>query len=529
MFPASAHAPDLVETGLFTARERASEPPVFIRGVNTALNTKSRIAALLALIVALAGCAPTPVADQWSTVAEADWSVYGTLLSSPMVVEDVVLVYEESSRTGSSSSMTASKERLVAYDVSSGTELWSRRTVPGRTSTGSSHQPAVAKVDDEWQVAALVPEQEDAGAWSWSRFLILDVRTGEVIDPGLEKTQVWAYRPFVCRESEFCIVGNYPGSRTASDRVLQYSPADQKLAPATAAGAPFIGEGEPLIGDLSILETRGVQYGNDGEILWTRPFAEVFGPRSSPDATLSWRDVGDGSLLIAGFPAPSSVESHDGPTTESLVSGTVSSIDKESGETVWRLEGARPCAVADHHIRVEADVIVLCRYDEGTVTSTRNGTTAGEFAYEDVAQTMFGIDVGSGEEVWSLDLGADAMNVGVPHDRSAGWMPGSQWLLVSLDGRAHLVDPATGATSGLPDDAVLLCRAAQKKITLESIWSEPLYFEANKFTTCDSSGRPFEKMPPSVASLAMLGYDTNQPVVINLANGLTAFLPDSGE
>ncbi|MBY6062294.1 hypothetical protein [Microbacterium esteraromaticum] len=185
--------------------------------------------------------------------------------------------------------------------------------MPGRDLRGLQHQVATLETEDGWQVSALVPWRPTAAVDEWSRVEILDVRTGHSLAPEVASLGVWAHRPHVCGPDadRFCITGVLePETDTENDRVDEYSVTDQAFRAPNETDAGFFEGGTAFSSRVSYTDQGVLRYGENGDLLWERSYADVFGEGTAPSGGWHWSDpsADDAPLLALGFEATPDVD-----------------------------------------------------------------------------------------------------------------------------------------------------------------------------------------------------------------------------
>lgn len=471
-----------------------------------------------AVLTSLAGCAPDP-ADDWSTGYELSWSAAATLLSDPVVAGDVVLAYVASGDAG---------EAVVAWDLDHGEELWRRQSLPGRDAPGVAHQIAALQTGDGWQVSLLVPDTPGAPLDYWSFPEVLDVRTGESLVDDALQTGVWSTRPEVCGEKDerFCILGIVePNTDDPLDAVRTYGALDRGLHIADTSEDGYFESGIQLSSRLSVNAQDDLTYGEGGARIWSRPYVDVFGEGSSIGGGWSFSDgETDEPLLAIGYTyvdrqlsdAPEHLENE-------LGSGRAVRLDRETGETIWSVD-AETCDFTSSWMQVTDDMVILCRY-EGSVTAEWTGTEADDIRYHDAAVEAMGIDLETGDTVWTAPLGDAGMSeadADVPGTKQ--FLVDDKHLIAEVDGHVTIIDNETGASERLQTGARVLCAFPQERIALESIWKHASFAPAEAYELCGPDGTPEADAQIPRAALVIAGYDLDQPIVINTPEGLRRYV-----
>ncbi|WDH77723.1 hypothetical protein PTQ19_09315 [Microbacterium esteraromaticum] len=256
-----------------------------------------------------------------------------TLLSAPVIAGDVVLAYPATD---------AGTQTLNAWDLSDGTLLWERITLPGRNLRGQEHQVATLATEDGWQGSTLVP----------------------------------------------CIAGALePETDTEHDRVHEYSVADQAFRAHKEADAGFFEGGTAFSSRVSYTDQDVLRYGEHGDLLWERAYADVFGEGTAPSGGWYWSDpsADDAPLLALVFEASPDVDwTVSQEIVRDLTTASVARLDRTSGATEWSLSADSCTFVADFGFQKHEGVATVCQFRDDTRTLHGDGTKVVRAEYVDL-------------------------------------------------------------------------------------------------------------------------------------------------
>lgn len=477
-------------------------------------------------ILLLAGCTASAAPDtgqgvsavDWESPSEVLWNNGDLLMSETRVESDVALGYVA---TGDGN------EFVVARDARTGRELWRQQATPGIDAPGIKHQIALAR-DGETQVTAFLAPTDGANHVR-NTLSVVDVATGTASSPSLSSQPVWSARPRECLKT-FCIGGKLEDQERTS--LLMYDPEDGgSLSVAQGKGIPYLDGGRFLGTFVSSSTTNGqemLNFGENAQITWSRPFTDVFGDGTSSDGGWAWIDDERGIPLVGvGYTYTEKDFTQPFDTEYDLTESRMVGLNRDTGATVWQHDGLAPCTGMSHGLTYFDGIVVACRVNSGTLTVHWDGTEATKVTYENADIDLVGVDPESGKIRWDLKLGSDLANIA-----SASWGGRSfefvQDPIVTLNGTAAVVDTATGAAEPVPAKSVLLCAQERDAIPLLGAWSKGEshdYPVATVFAPCSPAGEILEDGAVSVGTLAASGYDTSVINVVNLSSGVTAFAP----
>ncbi|WP_029145762.1 PQQ-binding-like beta-propeller repeat protein [Microbacterium luticocti] len=489
-------------------------------------HTRSRLAiaaVLSASAVLVAGCTvipdakPTPP-SAWTQAATPIWRNHEALMSVPRVTGDTVLAYVSDGDGG---------EAVVAWDAATGVERWRHAAVPGEQAPGVRHRIPLLDDAGTTYTAFLAPLPDD---WNenWGSLQVVDVVTGE---PRRDAVRfLYGTRPEVCGDT-FCLSALFDGETQLHAR--QYALDDGTIEDARRSDddpAPYL-DGGWFLGDyVSVKGASGKQmlrYGTDGRIRWERPYTDVFGAAATTEGGWMWDD-GHLDLPVIGLGGPARQARGDTYTVDVAGSRLVG-LDRATGKTVWSIPGAGQCEVTQAYVRDDG-TLVACRVNSGTAQWPTTDKKLSRLRFTDFDMDLIGVDAKTGTIRWTVPLGADPRNfvsLAGPSLYSGG--DPVAWI----DDRATAIDPKTGATTPFPKDATLLCVDEATDIDLISVYGDAdtgefAYPAADRLYPCRSDGTRLDDGAISYGTLEAAGYDTSQPVALNLSTGSAVFAARPG-
>ncbi|WP_136056510.1 PQQ-binding-like beta-propeller repeat protein [Microbacterium sp. K24] len=478
--------------------------------------TMRRLVVLLviAATLALSACSADPGWDEELTPA---WTRSVSAVSHPIVLDDVVVAYVTGRDRGA-----PYREFLTAWNLDDGKVLWSLEAMPGNGHAGVEHSVAALQVQDDWYVAFLAPLPEDQSGELVSEFRVVAAATGDFADDALEARTLAAQRPRTCDSGDaFCITGILESSSAKHDETFSYVPGDSEFAVEAAEGAPDVDGAAYLGAGVALTDDDWVRYGADGELRWTRSFAGIFGPDTASYAGFSWNEPEDEEARLIGAGRGWHPFGDPGAHTEPLTDGRVVGLDRESGRTIWAVDGARQCTGGP---LVHDGIAILCVFRSGTVTSDWTGEYATNFRYDGVDLDLVGVDIVSGEKRWTVALRGDAAAAADPWDERPDLISGER-LVVSIDGLAHTVEPQTGTTARIGSEAVLLCSAPKRDVELDYGGAVADYPAAEGMRFCSPTGEVVSDGSMSVGTMDLLGVDLDEPLALLVNGSISVYLP----
>lgn len=375
-----------------------------------------------------------PGAIEQAAYAEAPvaWRRDALLLSTPVVVGDVALAYESGGGSGVA---------LTALSIL-GDELWSVPAEP--FADGPLAEPIPLGPASSAVVPVLVAEGEGV------RWAVLDVRTG--VEP------VWASRSLdgsattwpAVFESWRCLPEPEQSSLCFSvddgtGVTVSYLRVDLGRGIETA---PLWARGRIVASDagLYVSDAGERQLLSERALRWSLPWDEVLRSEPVPGGVRT-RLVDD--VLV--------VEANPGWVTPTYEGAAVdvAGIHELTGEVLWQRPATSVCGV-------DEDVVVLCELDATVDPFVPSMTLR--------ALTLHGVDVASGEELWTQSVGQEALDQARGGESWQRW--GSGDVLLLDDGGPTLVDAATGERLAIDDAAAMPCSRAGEVVSSWGSWEE---------------------------------------------------------
>lgn len=465
----------------------------------------------------------------WDEPVEVLWANDEELMSEVEVVDGVALAYV---------SIGNQEESVVAWDATTGDELWREQAIPGTRPTGVEHGIPAVEIDGMWTTAFL-DRHEDTPNNTWGHLAVVDVHTGMSKWPEQGNQLLWSDRPSECGDT-YCLTGliwevdDEPIAKhlDIESGALEDGPHDEAD---NAGEAPFLPPGGVFVGEYISVTAPGetseaLNYGADGEVKWSRPYTDVFGDGKSINGGWHWLDY-EPDLPVIGFGSP--YEERDGTqpfeASDDLDANLLVGLDRGTGETLWSLEGTAPCRSTSFGYlpNEDSEQIIVCRFNSGTASYSYDGEEVSDRVYADVDLEIISVDPHSGNVKWAQPLGSDPANFAFPSDGGSNFETGSSIVSVINDAAA-LVDADSGATQEFPEGAALLCAQEPEPITLTSSYSqgEPIdYYLADVVGPCSSKADELSDSEISRGTLDLAGYESDEIAVINLTSGVTAFAP----
>ncbi|HZK06109.1 MAG TPA: PQQ-binding-like beta-propeller repeat protein [Actinomycetaceae bacterium] len=358
--------------------------------------------------------APVPETER---IVEPLWSVSGTFAGVKDSAGDVLVSY-----------FVSGDELMIgAFRATDGASLWSAPAGVGHAEEGAVLEAVVV---GEGDVAFLRPEDADG----WARLAVADAATGATI---AESELLWAEtRPYDCGAAA-CVDGHLlNGARGVWELT-----ADGRLIASTTAYLP---ENSRSLGELvfSTNDRPGemLGLGHNGQVVWERPFEEVFGSGFSTDNGWSWDTVG--STLVGQSYQRSLVENRFDYLRQMVVG-----LNRETGATLWRFPASNLCLDV-------SEPLALCTFTSGQVDWDESGA----MTVLNVNAVLNGVDAETGAVKWTVPL--DRKNFFDQFGRPFLSPDGSAVRYV--DGGVVEIDLVTGERTELSDGSRLACEAERE-------------------------------------------------------------------
>lgn len=272
--------------------------------------------------------------EQASASLEIAWESDDQLVGDVQQAADAALAY-----TAEDGMM-----HLVSRSLDSGRELWRKPALYGDGGSGQAPSPALLEREGATYAAYYAPA--DAGP---VHYAVVDVATGEAVAP--EAAQgIAGERPEACGTT-FCGEGRWwyedDGAWSFADeyREVAFDWEAGRWRPredVDGAGAPLVSPHARRYGQhLSVSGEEDpapmvIGYGEDGQLLWERPYAEIFGEDHPGNRSLAYAfDTDeDAPLVVSAWEWGTDGEVRDLETLASVIR-----LETETGETLWEAEG----------------------------------------------------------------------------------------------------------------------------------------------------------------------------------------------
>ncbi|MCL2090307.1 MAG: hypothetical protein FWH11_03630 [Micrococcales bacterium] len=399
---------------------------------------------------------PTATAVAVGDVAEPVWQVRARAMSQPHVKDGVAVAYlavpdPDAPLVEVEYDVPVVVDQLVvvAWDAATGEELWRHAAVPGsnvRTDSedyGYGPRIDITELDGTPVVDYLVGDPDSDG----TLVATADLRTGKETRYG---PAVWANsRPYSCDSDPWrgvCLEGTFAGEADAHEIELDLESGTLVAVPDPAPANPVPAGAEQLNAGLFYLEGQ-LGYADDaGEVVWTRPYEDVFVPGATPDGLSGWVSRPDGLLVGIGEVSTAVAGEYDASTVMRSVV-----LSQETGQTVGSAPGL-PCTGSWGR---SDDIVPVC-VETGTVTFPGDGSNG--LTYADHGRYVVGLDVATGEQIWRFPAEGDAPVTDDSRYVSVyPYVDADTYLVVRWSGRPQVVDLRTGQATALDDDTSLLC------------------------------------------------------------------------
>ena len=464
--------------------------------------------AALVLLVALTGCTPgtslIPESDadvtarELDEVATPDWSVDASVVGDPAAADGVVLAYSRDA---------AGALQIGAWDATTGDPLWSDTAVTGAVTVGVQASATIISDGDKHYAAYLRPGDDR----DWQDLVLADLTTGTVVP--LTDNRVWATsRPSACAdETDICFTGWKQTAYDAGRLNYRFSTAGGEIAPDTDLVLP---DSARLLGNRVYSTDSRPPEGTemlgssaDGEILWERPYQDVFGAGTSSDGGWAWVEETTTGLLIGSGGAFEASRAEATEFTTDATQRSVVALDPETGATVWSIDGADFC---DLYVDAEARADgkrTLCVFNSGTTSVVKKSDGSGyDSASTDFDVDLVGVDVATGEIDWTLPLGGDDYN-GTSEDKKVTFASSSADRVILIDGESTIVNVITGDRTQPSAEAVYACNVKREPlVVLYPGLGETRPFPGGfDLQGCDEAGELSDTF--SIGAVRMVGVD----------------------
>lgn len=440
------------------------------------------------------------------------WTLDLPVIGQPVSVDGVAVVH------------TAAEDALaiVAVNVATGEQLWSRPASPGFVVPGISIQPTVVEDEEGTEyVAYLRPERETSLN---ARLVVADPRTGE--DIAATELTSFSSPPSSCDDGvDVCLDLDETAAFDGGPYRLRLSDGDFSREP-TAGG--YVRPVGPLgLSDLREYDVASRSYHqylariDNGEELWRIHVEDAFGPGSSTDGGWGWTHTEDAGLLIGWIG-----RAHEGLFTDpqdiDLSAYSTVALDVATGGVVWREPGTGPlCRSAltlpggDKH----DDYAVRCRY-QGEMTVATNQDPA----FRGLDVVLEGYDSRTGRTSWQLPMGAAE---GLAWDGGVGDVTGPVELVMPTPDGPVAIDLRTGDQRFPAADEVIACLTPVVSFEYDDayfILQEPITERhgGTLIQWCRPDRTPTDRPPPATL-LAATAVQIGAHYVVATPTGLAGY------
>lgn len=408
--------------------------------------------ALAICVAALVGCSPGGPSLDLVTRVQPLWTVQAALVGSPSAAEGVVVSYVDAG---------VDALQVVAWAADSGAELWRDSASLGSVPGYGVNSAEIVEVDGAPLVAYLqdVPD-DDRG---WQRVAVAELETGRRLDDGSLIVDATTLPSGCDAEPGVCLRGR---AIERSESRAQLMRADLDADRLLAERGPTLPDNSRFLGGhvYSTLDRApdGVEmlgYASDGVVLWERPYSEVFGPGYSSDGGWSWLDD-DRRVVIGTSSVYDPATANGSVATYDLAAGMTVGLDPDSGETLWRVNGAdRWCDAAELDSSLITEVVPVCLFSGGTTTVDRSDPDNPSLHVSGVEARIVGLDAETGAELWSVDAGRDPSLV---RDWTSSFVSTIGPRPVTIGDGPVLLNVLTGRSSAIAPRAVLACQSERE-------------------------------------------------------------------
>ena len=235
----------------------------------------------------MSGADDAVTALEWAKTPTVIWTNNDILMSATKVESDVALAYV---------AVGSGKEIVLARDALTGRQLWREDAAPGLDAPGIAHDIPIAGDEGVPTTAFLVPTEGSQG-YIWNKLAVVDVATGAAVTPPITRSTL-SSRPHPCLQT-FCVTGRFAARGVNS--LLAYDSEGGSLGVAQGTNVPYLEDGR-FLGNFVSSSTSGEQealnFGENGQITWSRPYTDVFGNGTSSDAGWAWIDDEPGIPIV---------------------------------------------------------------------------------------------------------------------------------------------------------------------------------------------------------------------------------------
>lgn len=393
------------------------------------------LSSTMLLLTACTLAAAPPEEIDLSASVKPLWEVSNDSVSSPVVVDDTVVVYEQRNEAIT----------LVAYSAADGAERWSRESSTGDiTQSGRLHPIVVEKTDGSFLVGMVTPPVLNVEENYWQHTMaLLDPTTGAAVAESprtwirtLEPCEddlcarVWSNDSEQVEQARLSADGNFIVSPDASARKFDGLPARE-----LAEGLYLtVGEdGAPR--DLIVADQE--------KVLSTSPADKLLGPfqgNARYSLAGAYLSAEEGVYVVSSTRSDTSDPAVERYGADKFVTFGLS---RETAKVLWQKEGYLPCLF---------ESFVFCSGDD---VAYRQEAASTHFSLEGGDADLVMLDPRTGDEVWSetvKDLGGLGNGV---QDESMRSPRGA--VVYTAGGRVKVTSTETGKSRAMKKGELVGC------------------------------------------------------------------------
>ena len=462
--------------------------------------------ALVAALLASCSAAPPPTSERApdpDALIDPAWQIEADVVGGVAATEDGIVAYER----------VDDGLAISAWSLE-GDRLWSEPADPGWMYDNDDLEVEAFEGDSGWQVAHL---STSAAGTSLRTVITRDVATGDLIASAPGVLALTAPSPCDDDAGALCLLGWNTERRYAPAVTLRFDADASAWVPDPDRAQP---EGTERSTENVFVRGEGsastIGHFAAGVPLWESRIVDLSGI-PGVDGGYGIREGEDGAPTLLWF-----IGQYGEDRTRALTDQAVLAVDPATGERLWRESGAGLCGALAYPL--VNDPAVVCRYRSGIEHDRDHGTFV-----TGVEMSMAGIDLATGDELWSVEVDGHSSHVMWTEGRHSA---PAGFATVHIDGALHRLDLRTGETEELDEDAVFACDLELGEVELEGSGLQLSYDAGSVTLPCDAAGDRVERWSVgAVRSVAWQADDTT--AIVRTKEGFAAFsLPaedDEGE
>lgn len=452
--------------------------------------------ALIAALLASCSPAPSPTADEAldpDAFIEPAWQIEADIVGGVAATDDGIVAYEQVEDGLAISAWSLSGERL-----------WSEPADPGWMHRNDELRVRAFERDGEWRVAHL--SSADGGS-ATRGVIIRSISTGDLVASAPGILAVTPPAPCDDETDALCVVGWKSERRYAPETELRFEPRSRLWEENEQTSLP---EGTDRLTSTHFTRDDGADISigrfTAGSAVWEADLTDLTDGLTSYGAWGITDGEGDNPTLM--WFAAALGDDRAG----SLTDQAVLAIDPGTGERKWLEASAGLCGALVRPL--QTDPVVVCRYRSGVEHVKDNDRLV-----TGVEMSMAGIDLATGDEVWSVEVDGRSSHVMWTEGRHSA---PAGFATVHIDDTLHRLDLRTGGTELLDEDAVFACDLELGTVELEGS-SELLDFDAGTVTVpCNAEGDRVEQWSVSAVQSGAWQAD-DSTAIVRTAEGFAAF------